>query len=776
MSFILATDGAFTPYHPEDDQVWELEFGQHEIHPFCIQTTYGLRAKSMRLFPSIVIDRTRYLQADSFFTPPIITQYTPDSVQVQSEPIFGCEIKFDVFIPAADTLVGGIEVSNKGKDYLTLTLELAAVLVPMAKGIATRPDQDGINQIISGQTASLHPVLFMTGGPSAVSSPYPALSVPVRLSPQQSRRLTWALVTKDSREASLDAARKVTAAPWRETVQTHIMHHARRTIHVRSGNIDWDQAFRYVQLQAQTHWTANQQSGKSFFLRSRLPDDGIPDRHEQSHLDDLTLLEAVHLAQVLLPACQEQYSILLKSLLSRQTDTGEILSPLNTIAFSKPFHDCPLLAQLHLLLFEIDENEESLASAFPALCKYMDTWLTEGVAPALEDPRQMQLDTGLFNFDIWEESGQGLDIQFAESPALLTMLLQETTALTRMAGILGDKDAKKKYKSHSRTLLTETLKAWDDHLSTFTYRDIESHLLPSRELYYPGRVQKELNIDKAFFQPQRLQLHLTAGDEHTRVCTVRFNGEDQTGTPIQETIKSSQIRWVMGRAHLTSRNLYKSIQSISIEGLKSEDRYLLETADFSQPDITCLLPIRSGEVDKDRITTFFNKFFRPVEMKTAFGFPETWQVLHDLPQSLVIRSNVLWNTLIIQGLARSGFTHQAATLFSQLMSAIISGLKHYGGFFPFYNSKDGRPAGARNAIAGLAPLNLFLELVGIRLFSPEKIAVWGQCPFPWPVEVHWQGLSIRRNGTQTNVTFPDGTAFSGNAEKPLIITPESSKR
>ena len=35
-----------------------------------------------------------------------------------------------------------------------------------------------------------------------------------------------------------------------------------------------------------------------------------------------------------------------------------------------------------------------------------------------EDTRQLQMDTGLFNFDIWEDTGHGLDIHTAESPAL----------------------------------------------------------------------------------------------------------------------------------------------------------------------------------------------------------------------------------------------------------------------------------------------------------------------------------------------------------------------
>jgi hypothetical protein len=110
------------------------------------------------------------------------------------------------------------------------------------------------------------------------------------------------------------------------------------------------------------------------------------------------------------------------------------------------------------------------------------------------------------------------------------------------------------------------------------------------------------------------------------------------------------------------------------------------------------------------------------------------------------------------------------------MKAVTAGLRNYDGVFPFYNSKDGLPCGARNALAGLAPLGLMLELAGIRLLAPDRVALWGSSPFPWVVELHWQGLSIRKDGAQTVITFPDGTIYQNNTERPLIVTPANSKR
>jgi len=67
-------------------------------------------------------------------------------------------------------------------------------------------------------------------------------------------------------------------------------------------------------------------------------------------------------------------------------------------------------------------------------------------------------------------------------------------------------------------------------------------------------------------------------------------------------------------------------------------------------------------------------------------------------------------------------------------------------------------------------VQLFLALAGIRVFSPQKVAVWGKNPFPWPVEVHWQGLSIRREEDTTLVIFPDGSRYQRSTQKPQILT------
>jgi hypothetical protein len=122
---------------------------------------------------------------------------------------------------------------------------------------------------------------------------------------------------------------------------------------------------------------------------------------------------------------------------------------------------------------------------------------------------------------------------------------------------------------------------------------------------------------------------------------------------------------------------------------------------------------------------------------------------------------------------KNGYQEIAAVYFSRMMAATLKGLRHFSGFFMSFSVESGQPTGPRNALAGLVPVQLFLSLAGIRVFSPHKVAVWGRNPFPWPVEVHWQGLSVWRNDADTLVTFPDGTRYEKTSEKPAILAMKS---
>jgi len=774
-SFILAQDGAFSPFQPENDQVWELNLQGTDELPFCLQTTYGLRATLMRIFPSVIIENRRYCNQGKFHSPPTVMCYTPDSLRITCSPIPALNMEMDIFLPQIDILVGSIKITNSIKKRLNLTLELAAVLVPMGEGVPTRPAQKGINQIIVGQTGDLCPILFMTGGPSAVTNPYPALSESIRLNPNQTETWNWALATKSDEETSLNAARKVIASEWKKTSHRHIMRHASQTIDIQTGQPDWDAAFRLSQTITMTHLISEHQ-GSTFFLRTRLPDQFPHPPSEQTNLDNLTTLEAVHLAEVLLPSRTHLIKRVIENFIHR-CDTGSLPSRRNAFDFIEPFPECPILAHLVLGNYQQDGDKRFLSTVFNDLCRLTEAWCRQVDSPSShpilcwQDPEQLQLNTGLFAFDIWEKSGKGLDIQYVESPALISMLYQEAEAIERIAGILHETTHQSRFNERKELLKERLEETWQDHLNRFGYLDCQSHLNHTWVSLYQGVIQEEQKIDQTFKTPQRLAIHLHAADEHTRVCLLEINGKDAQGVLIKEKYKPLDIHWALNTAHITTENLYAAVDSLTIKGMKSNDYLHIETADYAQGDITCLLPIWSGGASKQCLDAMVESHLDPENARNTFGIPETWHEERELPGSLPLYVNVLWNTLIIRGLLREGYGEEAAALFSTLMSTIMRGLRDFQGFFPYYDSKTGKPVGKRNAIAGLAPIRLFLDIAGIRLFSPDRVAIWGCSPFPSPIKVQWQGLSLRREGVQTQITFPDGTVHQTDSEEPVMITP-----
>lgn len=775
-AFILAADGDFSDFEAGRDQVWSLNLCGTPSSPFSLTTTYGLTAKSVNLFPNICINNQRLTEATAYTQPPTVTRYTPASLRVNLQLQPGLAFQFDCFMPETDILMGEMQVENRSSDIADLSLEMALILIPMSPGIPSHPDADGITQIITAQAGKFYPVLYMTGGPAAISNPYPSLSKAVQVPPQQTKSLSWALVSKATKAQSIKTARDSMRKNWHKSLQTHVMAYTHQTIRIKTGNPGWDDAFYLAQINAMTHWVSpGNGTTPSFLIRDRNPDHHIHPGQTYQSLDDLTVLEAYHLAQLWLPSRTEKLKHLVENFMTRIDQDGCLPVRLNASPFKPPFSECPMLASLCLLIYEIDRDTDFLKNVFPMLREISDRWFTSNkiskseIPLVWESPEQLQISSGLFKFDIWEETGSGLDIKFAESPALAAMLQREAGALGKIANILQQPSIQQGYDRLTSKLKEITGEFWQENHKGSFYRDTSSHKTPSQELFMTGPVQKDIEIEKQFNAPQRLQLQLTSNEEGTRAGRIQFAGKSPSGVSILETFHFREICWVLGRAHITSHHLYGSLQAIHVEGLKPEDHFLLETADFSQSDITCLLPLWSSGMKQAQLKELVDKTLNTEAPNLRYGIPETWQCDHDLPESLPVRVNVLWNTLIIEGLERSGFSTEASTLFTNLMNSVIQGLKDFEGFYPYFDQETGSPCGLRNAIAGLPPLRLFLQIAGIRLLSPTKVALWGENPFPWPVEVQWQGLSLKKEGTHTRITFPDGCVYHNNSKDSVLL-------
>ena len=129
-----------------------------------------------------------------------------------------------------------------------------------------------------------------------------------------------------------------------------------------------------------------------------------------------------------------------------------------------------------------------------------------------------------------------------------------------------------------------------------------------------------------------------------------------------------------------------------------------------------------------------------------------------------------WNLLICEGLLSYGFRDESARLVAHLMTGIIQNLKQKRAYYQHYHAETGKGLGECNAVSGLAPVGLFLQVLGVQVFSPMSVRLEGNNPFPWPVTIQYKGLRILRGLDRTEVQFSNGTSAIVDDPSPCIVS------
>jgi hypothetical protein len=161
----------------------------------------------------------------------------------------------------------------------------------------------------------------------------------------------------------------------------------------------------------------------------------------------------------------------------------------------------------------------------------------------------------------------------------------------------------------------------------------------------------------------------------------------------------------------------------------------------------------------------------------SYGLPLVFLENNDfLTNPAVAKScavQMIWNTLIGEGLVNYGYRELAAELMQRLMSAITNSLASVGAFKQYYNADTGEGFGETNHVAGLAPLGLFLTTLGVKIYSNNAVELRGFNPFPWPVTIKYRGLTVLRQREKTDVIFFDGQTVTITEPQPLIVKRQS---
>ncbi len=238
---------------------------------------------------------------------------------------------------------------------------------------------------------------------------------------------------------------------------------------------------------------------------------------------------------------------------------------------------------------------------------------------------------------------------------------------------------------------------------------------------------------------------------------VFIHGKGRTSRKRVERLTQRKFHWFAGIGSVTTPRSYSQIDRIEVSGLDKAFELELSTPGFDRRHQTGLLPLWAGAPGPRRAAKLIDR---------SLLLPEAFWRKHGVPcapaddpayaADRVATVWMRWNTMIGEGLVDYGYLQQAAELVERLMQACISNLKHEGCFRRAYYA-DGRGGiGERDHLAGVAPLGLLLYVLGVRLISPDKVALRGTNPFAWPIKLRWRGLEIEWQDDLAWVTFPSG--------------------
>jgi hypothetical protein len=779
LTLVLAADARLGPTSYTDDQIWELSLQEGAPPAIAVQTTFGLRARAFRIFPRF----QEGLQASSdpvdFARQPTVRKIFPNYICLDYAPFIDLDVQAEYWVPQSNCLAGRFQLHNLQAQSRQIQVELIGQLTP-TEGERMASLEFQAAPILSGATGNIFPVIFLTGGSRAETGSYPALRQTIEILPGETVSLVWAHAALNSVQESFQMARQTAARNWdAERARIELVNGG--MLEIYTGESDWDIALSLAQKVAFSSLIGSDQNlPHPSYVLNRLPDQGYSlrgDGSDYSHLwNGQSPLEAWYLCEMILPSSPELAEGLLINFLAVQTEDGTIDWKPGLGGQSSHLMATPVLADLALRIYETTENQGFLRQVFPGLLKFVQAWFLpehdrdqDGI-PEWDHPMQSGSEDHPI-FSHWHDWAQGVDIEYTESPALGGFLFQECIALMRMAEIVDRKEVIPSLQSLSEHLASTVEASWNEADTTYYDWDRDTHLTPQGEWLAEREGPGELIINRSFDEPVRLLIHIESDSTSGRHPQIYIHGTSASGHRRVEQIDENRFKWYLQRGRLTGERVYSNLERLEILGLEPGDKIDVHTTGYNCFNQSLLVPLWAGIPSDKRANRLIKKTITaPKKFWRPFGIPACTPI-PAIPDAQVCSSiHLLWNGLVGEALLRYGYHEQAAELVSRNMQAVIQALKQGHSFRRYYHADEGHGSGERNAFTGVAPISLFLKVLGVRIISPFRVALNGFNPYPWPVTVKYRGLTVLCQQDKTTVVFPDGQTVPIKDPKPQIVS------
>lgn len=775
----LAADSRLCKPDYVNDHIWEVALDSGEPAAIALQTTFGLRARSMRIFLRFTEGANVVTNPNAFINKPSLRRFYPNFLTLNFVPFENLSVATDFWVPESHALAGRITLTNKTNVIRQLKLEVCAQLAPLDGQTLIATQHQSIN-ILAGQTSGITPVIFMTGGPKPGPGPYPSLLLDLELGPGSTRTLAFASAALDTIPEAFELARKTTARAW-EAEKTRIeMLQASEELEIQTGDPDWDAALAFSQKAAHAlFFNGNEHIPNSSFVQARHIDHGYSRKGDGTDYPPAwsgqTLLESYYIASILQGAPHITRNLIV-NFLATQNEDGEIDGKPGLAAQRGKLLAAPLLASLTWKYYQATHDEDFLLEVFSKLVKFFWSWFSPAHdrnrdgAPEWDHLLQTGFDDNPI-FDVWHPWSQGLDISLVHSPALEAMLYREAQTLVKIANKLGKPaDETGLIQSQAEKIRESIAASWNPNQSFYAYRDRETGLVSTGKVIAKRKGDGNLRPKYESETPIRLLIEVQTKSPAAKRPEVQISEYFTKTKGETEIILGHQFQWRTGGLVATSQNTYKRIGRIEVTGLDEKDKINIHSIDTTGEDITLALPMWAQIPDQQKAHALIGRNILTAErFDRPFGLPSLPASPDPEADTVSMSVHFPWNQLIGEGLLAHGFRAEATRLTAHMLNAVIQNLKQNRAFYQRYHAESGAGIGERNALQGFAPVGLFMQALGVTILSATRVKLEGKNLYPWPVTIKYKGMTIVRASEQTVVTFVNGESVIVKEESPCIV-------
>ncbi len=733
----------------------------------ALETDFGRRARSMRIFPGFRLDQDTSIDPSSFSEPPTVALILPNYIRIAFEPVPNLKVTAEFWAKESNLIGGRYQLYNAHTEPIRPEMLLHAQLLPdeASQPMTSRTEQGAI--VLHGSTGNLMPVLFLSGGARAAIAPYPALSVWPWLDPGASELFTWAHAACSDLQDSFSLARELIADKWDAEIarveQANI-----GLVDIETGDPDWDTALFLAQTTSVASFVGpTEYHPHASIVRERAPSRGYsahPEGRDHEHgWEGVSLADAyVPLLQIL-PIAPELAKGIVLNFLADQAPDGTIDWNSGLAGQRSSLQSIPMLAHLSWRIYTYIEDKEFLNEVYPRLRTFLDSWF-EPEQDADQDGIPEWHTTLQSGFENWPAFyrharwAQGVDILLAETPDLASYLYAEITALLEIGKVL-ERTEEEQDLSSRQILLGEVIEqTWSEQENSYLAQDRDLNRTVAGSRVGQGEGELELDVENEFEPPVRVLFRVYGEEQERRSLKVIVRGKATAGRKRVHEWKGRSFQWANNFGTLTTDVAFVSIKQITLQGLSPDTKTEVRIADYSRLDHTGLLPLWAGVPGKDRANQLVRKTITdPHRYWRPYGVP-LWPAdgLAYRYAQVQMRSNLM----VGEGLVRYGYLKEAAELVARLLAACVHTLKQDRGFREFYHPDELGGEGPIGHSSGAAPLSLFLDVLGVRLISPRKVALRGQNPFGRPMRLRYRGIEIAWNEEGAQVVFADGGKMS----------------